>query len=108
MVVLQNQPSNLRDSYASKALSIETLLYLATMGGADLCGLSDHIGNFAPGKQFDATLINIKTGGEEMYWEPEMPLSKQLEKFLFCGNSSNISVVWVRNRIVGGHSAKIE
>ncbi|KAH9443445.1 hypothetical protein Pst134EA_031239 [Puccinia striiformis f. sp. tritici] len=38
-------------------LSIENLVYLATLGGARVCNLEDRVGNFALGKQFDGLLI---------------------------------------------------
>ncbi|SCZ99504.1 BZ3500_MvSof-1268-A1-R1_Chr3-1g06043 [Microbotryum saponariae] len=44
-------------SFANRHLSIETLFYLATMGGAQVCCLEDRIGNFVVGKEFDALLI---------------------------------------------------
>lgn len=43
-------------------LSIENLLYLATLGGAKVCNLDDKIGNFAVGKEFDGLLIQTGAG----------------------------------------------
>ncbi|KAH8922072.1 Metallo-dependent hydrolase [Atractiella rhizophila] len=45
--------------FGSKHLSLATLVYLATMGGAEVCCLSDRIGNFKVGKEFDALLIEV-------------------------------------------------
>lgn len=45
------------DPDRSGQLSIENLVYLATLGGARVCNLEYCVGNFAPGKQFDALLI---------------------------------------------------
>ena len=46
-----------KSSFASSHLSLETLFYLATLGGAEVCCLEDQIGNFQVGKEFDALLI---------------------------------------------------
>lgn len=43
--------------FASSHLSVETLFYLATLGGAQVCNLEDRIGNFVVGKDFDALLV---------------------------------------------------
>ncbi|GAA5862532.1 hypothetical protein JCM3774_001050 [Rhodotorula dairenensis] len=43
--------------FASTHLSVETLFYLATLGGAQVCNLEDRIGNFVVGKEFDALLV---------------------------------------------------
>ena len=67
-----------------------------------MCGLGEKIGNFKTGKEFDALLVDVKVGGEGMWWESGMSLEAMLERFLFCGDGRNIPVVWVRNRIVGG------
>lgn len=84
---------------------------MATMGGADLCGLSSVIGSIAPGKQFDAILVDVTKGGVEGIWveqeagegiQNKARLLEMLEKFLFCGDSRNIRTVWVKGRIVGG------
>ena len=49
--------------FSQRHLGIETLFYLATMGGAEVCCLQDKVGNFAVGKEFDALLI--QTGQRE-------------------------------------------
>ncbi|GAA5960133.1 hypothetical protein JCM21900_002416 [Sporobolomyces salmonicolor] len=52
-----------RGFFSSRHLSLETLFYLATLGGAQLCCLEDRIGNFQVGKEFDALLV--QTGQRE-------------------------------------------
>ncbi|KAG9019617.1 hypothetical protein FRB90_012463 [Tulasnella sp. 427] len=100
-------------TFSKKQLPLSTLLYLATMGGAELCGLSSVIGNITPGKQFDAIQVDLMKGGVEGIWiEQELGeelgtpskarLLEMLEKFLFCGDSRNIRCVWVNGRVVGG------
>lgn len=69
-----------------------------------------------PGKEFDALLVDVTAGGVEGIWaEPDLGeevgiqskarLLEFVEKFLFCGNSHNISIVWVKGRVVGGKRA---
>src|SRR5260221_13153876 len=43
----------------SQALSIPTLLYLTTLGGASLCNLSVRIGSFVVCREFDAILVSF-------------------------------------------------
>lgn len=38
-------------------MGLETLFYLATMGGAEVVNLDKRIGNFVVGKEFDALLV---------------------------------------------------
>ena len=48
------------DSFASKPLTIPTLFWLATLGGAQVCNLQDKIGSLEVGKAFDAIVVNIR------------------------------------------------
>lgn len=73
-------PSSSATGFASKQLPIPTLLYLATLGGADLCGLKDTIGNFSPGKEFDAILVDMRDFNIDGVISA---LEQYLEKFLF-------------------------
>jgi len=106
--------------FASRHLSMETLFYMATMGGAAVCCLEDRIGNFVVGKEFDA--LYVQTGQDKqrrfasrsspaynpsMFVEPEDDLAKLFEKFLFAGDDRNIAQVYVRGRVVGGARAAI-
>ncbi|GAA5847273.1 hypothetical protein JCM5353_002666 [Sporobolomyces roseus] len=43
--------------FARSHLTLETLFYLATLGGAQLCQMEDRIGSFKVGKEFDALLV---------------------------------------------------
>lgn len=88
-----------------QGLSVATLLHMATLGGAAVCNLSDHIGSFTPGKQFDALYISLRKGGNPAVWYElgrEEELEQQLERFMFGGDDRNIRNVWVNGRSVGG------
>ncbi|KAF8275054.1 Metallo-dependent hydrolase [Lactarius quietus] len=100
-------------SYANRQLPLATLLYLATLGGARVCGLEDRIGSFAPGKAFDALLVSVREGNPGLWGvdlDEELKVkhaeSKELEvwleRFLFTGDDRNIRRVYVQGRWIGG------
>jgi guanine deaminase len=91
------------EMFAGKHLPLETLFYLATLGGAEVCELQDRIGNFKVGKEFDALLV--RTGQAQpdttgnpfeqqlnpaLFVEPDDPLEAVFEKFLFAGDDRNV------------------
>jgi len=113
--------------FADKQLPVATLLYLATMGGAQLCNLADRVGSLAPGKAFDALLVSARTeAGNPAVWGADLDqalgigagssgpgqggrvktekevLEGLLERFLFCGDDRNIKRVYVQGRMIGG------
>jgi guanine deaminase len=102
--------------FANQKLSIATLLYLATLGGAHLCCLQDRTGSFAQGKAFDALLVSIRdeTGNPEVWGyddkrdvgvnaqSADKSLIEWLERFMFCGDDRNIRQVFVQGRMIGG------
>ncbi|PWN42141.1 Metallo-dependent hydrolase [Ceraceosorus guamensis] len=97
--------------FCAGPLSIATLFYLATLGGAHVCSLADTIGSLDVGKEFDALLIRTTSnwdpikgyrGCPNLFIEEEDTIETRLEKFLFCGDDRNISSVFVRGRCVGG------
>ena len=104
------------EKFANKQLPIPTLLYLATLGGASLCNLSDTIGSFAPGKQFDALVVGVRSdAGNPNVWgvdsdielgnrigSEKATLEDSLERFLFCGDDRNIRRVYVKGKLIGG------
>ena len=95
--------------------SLATLLHLATLGGAQVCGLEDRIGSFAPGKAFDALVVSVRDDarnpglwGSDIDRElhVEYPKDKELkiwlERFLFTGDDRNIKRVYVQGLWIGG------
>jgi guanine deaminase len=92
----------IRTGDPSWRLSIEEIIFLGTLGGAQVCGMEDKIGNFEPGKCFDALLIdvglndNINSDG----WEhDDLALVK---KWVFLGDDRSIRLVWVSGQLVAG------
>lgn len=124
-----NNTSELK--FTNNQLSLPTLLYLATLGGAQVCAMEDHIGSFGRGKSFDALIIDIhgekghgnpglwdvmsecdldlgKSEGESFCGDVQARARKELDEmlrsFIFCGDDRNISGVYVQGRLIGGTS----
>jgi guanine deaminase len=100
-------------SFTDQQLSVATLLYLATLGGAQVCCLDHQVGSFAAGKSFDALVVNVRDdAGNPALWggmaDSGLPNSRKdalegmLERFLFCGDDRNISRVYVQGQFIGG------
>jgi len=97
-----------KPKFAGQQLSIATLFYLATLGGAQVCGIDNQVGSFAPGKSFDALLVNVRDDtGNPGLWGLDSgsitpTLDALLERFLFTGDDRNISKVYVQGKLVAG------
>lgn len=101
------------NKFANRQFTVATLLYLATMGGAEVCDIDKKVGSFAPGKSFDALIVDTRSSaGTPGLWFPEDDMQRMdktaleglLERFLFCGDDRNISSVYVQGRFIGGKS----
>jgi guanine deaminase len=85
-------------------LDFEECVYLATVGGAEVVGLEDKIGNFEPGKEFDALLVDVNGLISVGEWDGE---GKEgglalVKKWVFLGDDRHIRGVWVGGeRVVG-------
>jgi guanine deaminase len=114
-----NPPKSLHAvSFANKQLPVATLLYLATVGGAQLCCLEDKVGSFAAGKSFDALIVSVRDETDNPgLWGglgqdasatkgATNALDGMLERFLFCGDDRNISRVYVQGQLIGGSELK--
>ncbi|KAK1635663.1 guanine deaminase [Colletotrichum phormii] len=86
-----------------KALSLDEVFYLSTLGGAQVCCLEDKIGNFAVGKAFDAILVTSSLDeafGVMTVREETDCLRTVFEKFLMTGDDRNIAQVYVQGKLV--------
>lgn len=86
-----------------KALSLDEVFYLSTLGGASVCCLEDTIGNFAVGKEFDAIWVTCpldETFGVMTVREETDNLRTLFEKFLMTGDDRNIARVYVQGKLV--------
>ncbi|KAF8808969.1 Metallo-dependent hydrolase [Phlegmacium glaucopus] len=116
--------------FTNRPLKISALLYLATVGGAAVCGIEKQVGSFDVGKSFDALLVSvgednlnpglwalnssrIPTHGtaadgaahSEGWLEKKKEIvDGWLERFLHCGDDRNIERVYVQGRLVGGRT----
>jgi guanine deaminase len=76
--------------------------YLATMGGAALCRLDNVVGNFVPGKEFDALRIKPRSPG--VWVHKGEKVEDRFAKWIWAGDDRDIREVYVRGRLVGGSS----
>ncbi|KAF2739449.1 guanine deaminase [Polyplosphaeria fusca] len=88
-----------------KALSLEEVFYLATLGGAKVLCLDDRIGNFEAGREFDAVWVTTSTELQSAMTprEEQDSLKRLFEKFVMTGDDRNMSHVYVRGRRVAGN-----
>ncbi|KAG2416880.1 hypothetical protein HFD88_008097 [Aspergillus terreus] len=87
-----------------KPLSLAEGFYLATAGGARVCGLAEKVGRFAVGMEFDAVLVRTgdEVDGVMTPVEEEDSLETVFEKFLMTGDDRNMVRVFVKGREVRG------
>ena len=114
--------------FAFQQLRLPTLLYLATLGGAEVCDMQARVGSLAPGKAFDALVVSIRSdAGNPAVWGADLDeelgvrgsggehgdeggrgktdveeLEGMLERFLFCGDDRNVRRVYVQGKLIGG------
>jgi guanine deaminase len=88
---------------AEPCLTLQECFYLATLGGARVCGLDKEIGNFGIGRQFDAIIVDTiskEIGGVATIIELDDSLPVIFEKFLMSGDDRNLIEVFVRGRSI--------
>ncbi|KAF4124832.1 guanine deaminase [Geosmithia morbida] len=86
-----------------RALSIEEVFYLATLGGAAVLCLEDFIGNFQVGKEFDAAWVTTTSPYSAMTpREDGDSLRTLFEKYVMTGDDRNLAHVYVRGQRVAG------
>lgn len=97
--IIASQVIHFQDRQKWKPLTATEAFSLATICGASSLNLADRLGNFQPGKFFDALIVNV-------YANPQIPqgpneaaaLSDLFEKFIFCGDDRCIDSVFIRGR----------
>jgi len=113
IIAFQSPSPSPHGKFASKQLPISALLYLATLGGAEVCGLDQAVGSLVEGKSFDALIVSVRNdAGNPSLWgadfdigdgrSEEDKLKVYLERFLFTGDDRNIRRVYVQGKLVGG------
>ncbi|KAI9009571.1 hypothetical protein BC832DRAFT_530050 [Gaertneriomyces semiglobifer] len=95
-----------RPKDAHRALSLSEAFYLATLGGAQVLGLADRVGNFTVGKDFDALLVDLAAGSALTAGSRPIDIFEHdttaslLEKFVFLGDDRHITEVYVSGKRV--------
>jgi len=118
IVAIQSTEKEDKGKFANKMLDSAALLYLATLGGADVCSLKHRIGSFERGKAFDALLVSIRddTGNPAVWgYNPDRRLTEGpdahiteellkvwLQRFFYSGDDRNIRQVFVQGAFIGG------
>ncbi|KAK3673938.1 hypothetical protein LTR78_006140 [Recurvomyces mirabilis] len=87
-------------------LKFEELVYLATMGGANVLDMEEEVGGFGVGKRFDALVVDVRdvVGVDESLWEGEAEGDAEalVRKWVFCGDDGSIRKVFVDGKVVAG------
>lgn len=96
----------MRDGPTHK-LDVSEALYLATVGGAQVCGLQSVVGKFEVGMEFDALLVGLDNcngspdpdnGPVDVFgWES---WEDRVAKWVYGGDDRNVKAVWVRGSCV--------
>lgn len=63
--------------------------------GSEAVGLQDRVGNFMPGKEFDALIIDPTVLGSRFDVSATDSAHDVFHKFLFCGDDRNIADIYV-------------
>ncbi|KAK3065961.1 hypothetical protein LTR53_017848, partial [Teratosphaeriaceae sp. CCFEE 6253] len=86
-------------------LGFSEIVYLATLGGAQVVDMEDRIGSFEVGKKFDALLIDVEgvVSADASLWEEgEGDGEAMVKKWVFLGDRTSIRKVYVDGKLVAG------
>lgn len=76
-------------------LSLEEAFFMATLGGQEVLGQHDKLGNFLPGKIFDALIIDPYHDDSPFEVSEKDSLHDIIHKFVFLGDDRNIRQIFV-------------
>jgi guanine deaminase len=65
------------------------------LGGAQALGIDGEIGNFLPGKAFDAVIADTATTSSPIDTQEADSLEDTISKFVFLGDDRNFVAVYV-------------
>ncbi|TKA67061.1 hypothetical protein B0A55_10412 [Friedmanniomyces simplex] len=91
-------------------LGFSEIVCLATMGGAQVVGMEDRIGNFEKGKKFDALLIDVEgvISADASLWDDgDGDGEAMVKKWVFLGDRTSIKKVYVDGTLVAGQDASL-
>jgi len=86
--------------HLKKPLSFREVFALATIGGAQVLGLDNKIGNFAVGKAFDALLIDPESTGSPIDIFENDQFEDMFQKFIYLGDDRNMEKVFINGKNV--------
>jgi 5-methylthioadenosine/S-adenosylhomocysteine deaminase len=78
---------------ASESPTVEEVLRLATMGGAEALDIQDQVGSLTPGKQADVIVIDPRTANFAPQLQP-------INQIVYNGQPQNVQWVFVAGRPV--------
>jgi guanine deaminase len=82
------------------SLSYLEVFHLATVGGAEVLGFGDVLGNFIVGKKLDCLVVDVHVPNSPIDTFEHESYFDHFEKFLFLGDDRNIVNVFVNGRQV--------
>jgi len=91
-----NHSSN-ENGHPHASLNWMEAFHLATLGGSEVIGCGDKLGNFLPGKEFDALLIDPLHPNSPFDIFEELPM-QVFEKFIYLGDDRNIVKIFVQGK----------
>ncbi|KAI8817236.1 uncharacterized protein EV422DRAFT_228048 [Fimicolochytrium jonesii] len=108
--VVEDEGPVLYHDQPHRPLTVPEVFYLATLGGARVLNIAETVGNFIPGKEFDAVIVDLdapETTTSEID-EARRPVTvfehdtvtTMFEKWVFLGDDRNVAGVWVKGRRV--------
>lgn len=83
---------------ADRSLTFTEAWWMATRGGAEVAGFD--VGNFEPGRRFDALYINPKSPGMFVGTGEHATTAELFEKWVWTGDDRDIERVWVDGALV--------
>lgn len=83
-------------------LSWQEAFFLATLGGAEALALDSTVGNFIPGKAFDALVVDVNAPSSKIDTFGVETSTNLFEKFIYIGDDRNIEHVFVQGKRVHG------
>lgn len=101
VTTIQSKNTSDTDTKPTPALTLPEVLWLATMGGAQVLNLDSKIGNFVNRKELDALVIDVSTGDNIDLFDHDDVLTT-LEKWVYLGDDRNIVKIFVAGKVVHG------
>ncbi|XP_006819433.1 guanine deaminase-like [Saccoglossus kowalevskii] len=103
--VMASKALSFQKSQDYESVTLEEAFMLATLGGSQVLGIDNKIGNFEPGKELDALLIDVNTKHSviDVFKEvDECPPTAEdtVCKFLLTGDDRNIVQVIVAGKAI--------